>query len=137
MKYATFFFALIITALIAACAFPGTASTADLKGDWTLATLNGNAPIAGTTITLSIDDSNAGGRSGCNHYGGTYNASGEKLTFPSMAVTEMYCMDPAGIMEQETAYLQALSQAASFSVDENRLEMRSASGETILVFTKN
>jgi heat shock protein HslJ len=136
MRYATFLFVLMISALLAACAFSGGSSAASLQGEWTLSTLNGKAPLAGTTITATFEKDTVGGRSGCNSYGGSFTARGNKLSASELAMTEMYCMDPEGVMDQETAYLQALSQAASFSVENGQLEIHDASENTVLVFVK-
>ena len=134
MRNATYFFILLILALLAACVFPGS-SSAGLEGAWTLTSINGQPPIAGSTISATFENGEVGGRSGCNSYGGKYSASGKKLSTSALMMTEMACMDPQGVMEQEAAYLQALSQAASFTATDGRLEIRNASGETILVFT--
>jgi heat shock protein HslJ len=40
----------------------------------------------------------------------------------------MACMEPAGVMEQETAYLAALATAAAFTVQGSVLELRTADG---------
>ncbi len=56
MRYVSFFFTLLITALLAACALSGGSSAASLQGEWTLSTLNGKAPLAGTTITAAFEN---------------------------------------------------------------------------------
>jgi len=48
--------------------------------------------------------------------------------------TEMGCLEPTGILEQETAYLTALSVATSYQITVDRLEMFDESGVRILVF---
>ena len=40
----------------------------------------------------------------------------------------MFCGEPAGVMEQEQAYLAALTQVVTYNVDGDRLELRSADG---------
>jgi heat shock protein HslJ len=105
-----------------------------------LASLNGGEPlIAGTRITLRFAESgdperSIAGSAGCNTYGGGYTASNEGLTFTGVYATEMACMDPAGVMQQERAYLDALYTAARYRVEGNRLEVYDESGALILVF---
>jgi hypothetical protein len=48
--------------------------------------------------------------------------------------TEMGCMEPQGILEQETAYLTALSTVATYQVTPNQLEMFDKAGAQVLVF---
>ena len=131
-RYTVTMIMLVITLLSAACTAPG----ADLSGEWLLTSLNGRQPLAGTTVTAIFEDGQVGGSAGCNSYGGPYRASGQKLTISGMAQTLMACLEPAGVMEQESAFLQALSQAASYSIAGERLEIWNAAGETILTFSK-
>jgi heat shock protein HslJ len=78
-----------------------------------LATLNGQAPLKGTTVTLNFVAGKAAGSDGCNNYSGSYTADGTNIKFSqSMAATMMACPDP--IMKQATAYMQALGQAATY-----------------------
>ena len=94
MRYISFFFTLLISALLAACAFSGGSSAASLQGEWTLSTLNGKALLAGTTITAAFEKDTVGGRSGCNSDGGSFTARGSQLSASELAMTEMYCMVP-------------------------------------------
>jgi heat shock protein HslJ len=137
-RYSLFILALL--ALVLAACQPGQgggASGGEISGvEWKLSQLNGSAPIAGRDVTLKIDGTQAGGNAGCNGYGGTVALDGAKVSFSELMQTEMACMDPVGIMDQETAFLQTLSQAASFSATADRLELKNAAGETVLVFMK-
>jgi heat shock protein HslJ len=125
--------ALLFTILFTACS--GLGGSSNLEGSWKLSTINGQAPIAGSTITAKFEKGEISGNSGCNSYGGKFSASGSKLSPSELVMTEMACMDPQGVMDQETAFLQALNQAASYSVKDGSLEIQNAAGETILVFT--
>jgi heat shock protein HslJ len=77
----------------------------------------------------------------CNLYGGgpdsgRYTATDDgALTLPGgLAVTVQLCSEPEGIMEQEATYIKALRDAAAYRIDNGRLEIADASGETTLVF---
>ena len=102
---------------------------------WTLATLNGSAPVAGSIVTLSFANGNqASGNGGCNSYGGTYTATGDgTISFMDIASTLMACAD-ADITAQETAYVQALREAALYRVTDGRLEILNAADAPTLVF---
>ena len=47
----------------------------------------------------------------------------------------MGCMEPDGILEQETDYLLTLSASETFQLGGDRLELLDADGEPVLVFT--
>ena len=109
--------------------------------DWELTSLDGKSLIEGTTIPLSFAEEYLGGEMDCNHFGGSpdggkYRATGDgtfALILP-LAVTVQLCTEPEGIMEQEAAYIEALMNAANFSMVDNRLEIDNEDGETILIF---
>jgi len=90
---------------------------------------------------LDFSDEYLSGQMGCNGYGGSpdtgkYHAKNDgtfKLGSP-FAVTVQLCTEPGGIMEQEAAYIEALKDATHFQVVENRLEIKSETGNVILIF---
>jgi len=90
--------------------------TVPLAGtSWILATMDGNAPVNGTTVTLDfINETSAAGSSGCNSYNTTYEISGIHISFGPTAGTLRACTDP--IMVQEQSYLQVLADAAFYQV---------------------
>ena len=93
--------------------------------------------IAGTQMDIQFgNDGTVSGNSGCNTYNGTYTVNGNQIQFGSMASTRMACGDPAGIMEQESQYLAALETAATYQVENNVLELRTADGALAANFNK-
>ncbi len=127
-------FALFVSLLIAACSLAGGTSSPSLEGEWTLSTLNNQPLVAGSMITAKFENGEVSGNSGCNSYGGSFSASGEKLAISGVMMTEMACLDQP-VMDQESAYLKAIEEATSFSIVDGRLEIQNTSGETTLVFT--
>jgi len=126
----------VLTVLLAACA---TQSVALLDTEWVLISLNGNALIEGKEVTLRFGEASIEGSGGCNTYGGSYAASGDSLSLDGVYWTEMACMEPEGIMEQEQAYFQALNAAARYRVAQDqgggdRLEVYDEAGTQILAF---
>jgi heat shock protein HslJ len=69
-----------------------------------LVSLNGGALVEGREIALRFGEASIEGAVGCNTYGGSYKASDESLTLSDLYWTEMACLGPKGIMEQEHAY---------------------------------
>ena len=117
---------------MAACTLPGLPTGDPLKDtSWRLVTLGGAGLIPGAEITATFEDGQVGGIAGCNHYGGSYQVSGDKLTVDAMSMTEMACMDPQGVMEQEQQYLELLGSAKTFSLTEGRLEIVTGSGQSL------
>jgi len=75
------------------------------------------------------------GSAGCNSYFGSYQLEGSKLSIPGpIGATEMYCMEPEGIMEQEQQYLTALGAAESYKIENGRLQINC--GNQILIFER-
>jgi len=119
---------------LAACAgiLPGSGDP--LEGSsWPLMTLGGGALLTGTEITLGFENGQVRGSSGCNTYGGSYEVDGDKITMSDLFMTEMACLDPAGVMDQELEYLELLRDAQAFQVDGAELVIEAASDE-VLVF---
>ena len=89
----------------------------------------------GITIEFKSAENGITGSAGCNTYFGSYAAAGNNLSIPGpVGVTEMYCMEPAGVMEQEQAYLTTLRLAESYEI--NGDEMRIDCGNQSLVFKR-
>jgi heat shock protein HslJ len=100
-----------------------------------LVSLNGQEPLPGTQVTLRFEEQELGGEASCNDYGGSYTTTPDGgLTITELIQTEMACLEPEGVMEQEASYMGTLAVAASYQVAGERLEIRNAAGETVLVF---
>lgn len=94
---------------------------------------NGKGAVAslvqGTTVTVVFGaEGRVSGSAGCNRYTAGYGADGANLKFTPAAATRKLCPQPAGVMEQEQAFLQALTTVATARVDGNRLTLRTAAG---------
>jgi heat shock protein HslJ len=82
-----------------------------------------------TTVTLSFEDeAQLVGSAGCNSYGGSYELDGRSITIGPLVSTRMACLND-GIMEQETAFLQALESGHSLSLIEDTLTIVYDEGE--------
>jgi len=95
---------------------------------------NQQAVLEGTEITATFESAEGQikGSAGCNSYFGDYQVDKNKLSISMVAHTEMYCMEPEGVMEQETQYLRLLSTAESYEVIEGKLQI--IAGSQLLVF---
>lgn len=109
------------------------------NADWTLISYgpsdNLTPVIDGTEITLHFDGytGELGGKGGCNQYFGGYAADDESITVTSaIGYTEMACMEPEGVMEQEQAYLSILHSMESYEISMGNLKIYC--GDNILNF---
>ena len=98
---------------------------------WLLVELGGEPPLPDTQITAEFDDeSRVGGTSGCNSYSTSYAVDGNQIELgEEMIGTLMACPDP--VMEQERAYLEALSAAATFEIVEDELTLFDTDGNPL------
>ncbi len=112
--------------------------------EWTLESMGpGDAPTlihSEEAITANFvtegDDLTSGtvsGSSGCNTYQGAYATDGETIVIFDVAVTERACEET--IMNQEAAFLSALTTAHSFMVDGiPQLTMLTGENDEVLLF---
>ena len=110
---------------------PGLANT-----HWSLVSINGQAPIAGRALTLSFQsDSQLGGDSGCNSYGGQYHINGSDMAVTQLISTLRACAEQP-LNDQEAVFQKALGDAAQFGLAGNQLTLKNASGGEVLMFQK-
>ncbi|MBE0408137.1 MAG: META domain-containing protein [Anaerolineales bacterium] len=97
----------------------------ELNGSfWIVASINGNDPIRGTSITLTFVDGWVTGNSGCNTYGGEYAANDQgELDVLFLIRQEVSCLEPPGIMEQEDMYLDILEGIEQYGLVEGYLRL--------------
>jgi heat shock protein HslJ len=111
-----------------------------LVGPWTLTSLlNGDAvssAIAGTELTATFtDDGKLTGSAGCNTYTATYRADAGAITIAEPAATRMLC--DTAVMEQETAYFEALGLTTAYRVEGSRLSLLTATGTFTATFERS
>lgn len=75
--------------------------------------------IAGTSITASFVDDTISGSAGCNNYAGTLTPVDDHFTISGIISTQMFCEQPAGVMEQEQAYLAGLATVGGYQWEQN------------------
>lgn len=133
----------VVASLLAACmpAGPSTGVTPNTPGipladtGWVLETLSGQPVIPDTQVTLNFQNDALNGTDGCNRYSGTYTVDGAKITVnQDIVATMMACAEP--IMEQASTYIDALTQAATYTVSGRQLTLLDASGKTLATFTQ-
>lgn len=112
-----------------------------LATEWQLThytTGGGNAvasPIPGTSINLTFDpDGTLSGSAGCNAYSAPYELNETGIAVERVIATKASLTEPAGIMEQESAYLDLLRSAAGYRIVGDTLAVIDGNGRAILFF---
>ena len=124
---------LVLVFLLSSCT--STGSTDELAGTkWQLSTMDGSALPEQVIITIEFKDGQAGGSSGCNSYGGAYEAEDGKITLDNIAATLMACADEQ-VMQAEQQYLQALGKVQKYQLQDGLLELMDENGNILLTFT--
>jgi len=133
---------LVVTVLLglAACSNATTAPGAGLEDTkWILESYGEEGDpktvLEGAEITATFNrqDSQVKGSGGCNTYFGEYQAKKNELSISNLTWTEIGCLDPEGVMEQEQRYLSALQGAKSYTIKDGELRISSLA-ERVLIF---
>ena len=99
---------------------------------WKLMTYAGTNPLPGKNMTAFFDGEGISGSASCNHYFGSYKLKRDQIAISGLGWTEMACLDPEGIMEQEQTIMKLLSDSSSFSVQGDRLQITTSSGDFLI-----
>ena len=83
-------------------------------------------PNTEITVEFNSGEKTVKGSAGCNSYFGSYEVEGNKPSIPGpIAVTEMACMEPEGVMDQEQEYLTILQNAETYEIEGKKLQVNS------------
>lgn len=116
--------------LVAACASVPTAATPPLAGtEWRVVTIDGKAPVS-DRARVSFSANRISASAGCNGMGGSWTMQGDRLIGGPYASTMMYC---DGLMEQERAIGDLLSEKPTVAGAQDRLTLTSANHKLELV----
>lgn len=91
---------------------------------------------AETQLTANFgEEGTLAGSAGCNEYTGPYEVEGNNISMGPFGTTRKLCPDP--VMEQEGLYLAALETAATFKIEGQTMEIRTAEGATAVQFRRS
>ena len=77
-------------------------------------------------------DGSLNGSSGCNTYSATYLVNGSQLSITPPLGPGMMCAEPAGIMEQEAAFLGLLPAVGGYTIEgSSNLRLLDSSGVVV------
>ncbi len=121
----------ILASLLAGCTSMAT-SNASLEGtNWQVTAIDGQATPRTDVYRMQFGDGQAGGRFGCNQFGGQYSASGTVLTVTNTVSTLMGCPEPAATFEREG--LAVLQQPMSMNwASDRKLTLTNGAGSIAL-----
>ena len=135
MKKKSIFWILLIAVtltLLAACSGTNTPAEDPLAGtSWRLLFYRKTQVLEGTSITANFENGEINGSAGCNSYFGAYQVEAQNISFGQIGMTEMFCMEPEGVMEQESFYLGALADAQRYEIVDGRLTIFLSGQETL------
>jgi heat shock protein HslJ len=95
------------------------------------------SPLAGTELTARFgNDGTLSGSSGCNTYTAPYTTDKGAIEVTMPAATQKACAEPAGVMEQEAAYLALLPTAVKYRLDGRSLQLLSSDGTGLATYTR-
>jgi heat shock protein HslJ len=87
--------------------------------------------VADSSITAVFDeDGSLSGNASVNQYSTTYSTSGETMSIAAATATTKMA-GPPKLMEQEAAYLAALPQTATYTIEGDELWLRDAEGAAL------
>lgn len=117
---------------------PPDETPVELDGSqWALRSINGSELVEGSHISIYFSDDSFWGSSGCNTYGGNYSTEAPDILIVSgCSMTEMACYSPAGVMEQEEAYLDSLCNATFYHTTGEQLEIGDSTNQGLLLFER-
>ncbi len=93
---------IVAAALLVAGCTSVNSTAATVEGtQWQVTAINAQATPRSESYRLSFERGQAGGRFGCNQFGGPYRVAGQVLIVGGVASTLMGCPEPAGSHEMQ------------------------------------
>lgn len=104
----------------------------EVETTYMLVSYNGKA-VTPDQYTFTLGMTTLGARF-CNSMGGTYELKNSIITAPQLISTMMFCEQPEGLMDMETAFSALLSNGAEMTTSGDSLTL--AGGNTTLVYVR-
>lgn len=108
-------------------------AAANISGDWKIDNVLGtevNATEETPFISFQTEETRFYGTTGCNSFFGEFKTSDKKedITLTNVGATKKLCED----MTVEDAIFSALSQVASVNYDNDKMQLKNASGNVVM-----
>ena len=125
----------LFCALISGIALLSSCAHQDLNGKWKVVSIDqielGPDVFNEATLEINTAKSEYYGVTGVNYLNGKFVLDKDKIDFQDGPMTRM-AADPHS-MEVETAYVHALLEVESYSIEENKLILKNVLGDTVMV----
>jgi heat shock protein HslJ len=132
-KYSLVFISISIVLVISGCGIFSGSLGNDLNGtSWTLESYGGKSLLGDRAMTAIFESKEVSGSASCNHYFGAYKISGNQFSVDGLGWTEMACMDPEGIMQQEQEIMAMLGDSASYMINGDNLIISTSNGDQLV-----
>jgi heat shock protein HslJ len=92
--------------------------------------------LAGSEITLALEDGTARGSAGCNTYQAAYGLETTSIAFQGLTYTERACLTPEGVMAQEGRYLDLLGDVVAHHAFGRQLWLEADDGRALVFSAK-
>ena len=126
-----------VSILLSACGGTENTKPETLEGtSWELVYYRKSTVMDDVLITVSFDDDQINGSAGCNSYFGSYEIVGDKISIGQIGITEMFCMDPEGVMDLEMMFVDWLMDAQRFEISSDQLMIFRTDGEALTFVPK-
>ena len=94
-----------------------------------------SSTIEGSDLTAIFgEDGSLSGSAGCNNFLGVYEVDGDEIRIELGPLTMMFCEEPEGAMDQESAYLEALETATTYKILGDVLVLKNEAGQEVLKY---
>jgi heat shock protein HslJ len=114
----------------------GLAESELAESEWVLISLNGEPLQKGTNITLAFYPAEISGFAGCNGYGGPVEFhDNNEIQVIEIASQAEGCIEPEGVLEQESEYLNMLWNIEQYRIDDSVLILSIPDSEQTLVYS--
>lgn len=102
---------------------------------WLAEDISGDGVIDNLQSTFSIDEGGRiSGMAGCNRFNGMAKLEGAKISVGPLAASRKMC--PPAIMDQERKFLEALTNAKSFEIEDAFLRLLGDEGVPLVRLVK-
>jgi heat shock protein HslJ len=133
MKKHLLYTVLVITILLTSCILTPRGRGNSLDGTaWTLDSIGDKELLPETTMTAFFNNEEVSGSASCNHYFASYLERGNQLTIDGLGWTEMACLNPEGIMEQEQEIMGLMDSALEYQFRNSNLIIKTNTGQELV-----
>jgi heat shock protein HslJ len=128
---------------LTACSSPdseGNSPAVFEEQGWVLQYYRKSTAVEGVNANIYFSDGKVSGSTGCNSFSGEYTFNGEEsgdLHITNLAVTEMACLEPQGLMDQEAFFLETLNDASRFEYSPGQLMIYQSGREALTYQLQN